>query len=107
MPTAIMSKSRWSKMRIIVKPEEFRFSIPILFPSVLIFNHITAIIGLVVLLIARICGAKWIKSLPISPWNCFWMFHRLIIAYWITRFRIPGWKMVEVDSPDARVTIKL
>ena len=59
-------------MRIIVKPEEFRFPIPILFPSVLIFNHITAILGLVVLLTARTCGAKWSKSLPLSPWNCFW-----------------------------------
>ena len=94
-------------MRIIVKTEEFRFPIPILFPSVLVFNHITAVIGLVVLLIARAAGAKWVRSLPLSPWRCFVLFHKFILTYWITRIRIPGWKAVEVDSPDARVTIKL
>ena len=94
-------------MRIIVKPEDFRFPIPILFPSVLVFNHITAVIGLVVLLIARLCGAKWSKSLPLSPWKCFLLFHRFILGYWMTRIRCPGWKMVEVQSNDADVTIKL
>ena len=107
MPTAITSKSRWSNMRIIVKSEEFRFPIPILFPSILVFNHITAVIGLVVLLIARAFGAKWVRSLPISPWKCFCFFHKFILTYWITRIRIPGWKAVEVESSDADVTIKL
>lgn len=96
-------------MRIIVKPEDFRFPIPVLFPSVLVFNHITAVIGLVILLIARTCGAKskWSKALPLSPWGCFWLFHRFILAYWITRIRNPGWKLVEVDSADAKVSVKL
>ena len=94
-------------MRIIVKPEEFRFPIPILIPSVLMFNHLTAIIGLTVLWIARLTGAKWTKTLPLSPWNCFLLFHRFILAYWLTRIRIPGWKLVEVQSTDTDVTIKL
>ena len=94
-------------MRVIVKSEDMRFPIPILIPSVLIYNHLTAVIGLIVLGIARLTGAKWTKSLPLSPWKCFCLFHRLIIAYWLTRIRIPGWKMVEVQSDDAAVTIKL
>ncbi|MBE6658760.1 MAG: hypothetical protein E7604_09985 [Ruminococcaceae bacterium] len=94
-------------MRIIVKPQDFRFPIPILFPSLLVFNHITAVIGLLILLIARISGAKWSKSLPLPPWKCFCLFHRFILGYWMTRIRCPGWKMVEVQSDDADVTIKL
>ena len=94
-------------MRIIVKPQDFRFPIPILFPSLLVFNHITAVIGLVVLLIARACRIKWTHTLPLSPWKYFWLFHRFILVYWMTRTRCPGWKMVEVQSNDADVTIKL
>ncbi len=94
-------------MRIIVKSEDFRFPIPILIPSVLIFNHLTAVIGLTVLGIARLTGAKWAKSLPLSPWSCFCLFHRLIVAYWLTRIRIPGWKLVEVEGHDENVSIKL
>lgn len=94
-------------MRIIVKPEGFRLPIPILFPSLLLFNHITAVLGLAILLIARACKTKWTRALPLSPWKCFWLFHRVILAYWLTRIRCPGWKMVEVQSDDADVTIKL
>lgn len=94
-------------MRIVVKSKEFRFPIPILIPSVLIFNHLTAVIGLAVLLIARAAGVKWAKALPLSPWKCFCLFHRLIAAYWLTRIRIPGWKLVEVEGHDENVSIKL
>ena len=94
-------------MRIIVKSAELPFPIPILFPSVLIFNHITAGIGLAVLLLARAAGAKWVRTLSLSPWKCFGMFHRWILAYWTARIRLPGWKLVQVESSDANVTIKL
>ena len=93
-------------MRVIVKADGMKCPIPVLIPSILVFNHLTAIIMLVVMLILK--AVKREKyPVPLSPWKCFWLFHRLIVQYWLCRVRMPGWKLVEVESKDARVTVKL
>ncbi len=99
-------------MRIIVKPEEFRFPIPILFPSALIFNHLTAVIVLLVMLAMELIGhAPW-KNIPycakrLTAVRIFFMYSKFIFVYWSCRIANPGWKLVEVTSKGARVRVKL
>ncbi|MBQ8577415.1 MAG: hypothetical protein IJ449_05550 [Clostridia bacterium] len=92
-------------MRVVVRTPQLPVPIPVLFPSLLLFNHLTAVIGLVVLLILQVCG-KRLPS-PLTPWKCFFLFHRFIFAYWKCRILHPGWKLVDVHSADADVTVKL
>ncbi len=98
-------------MRIIVRTEEPPISIPILFPSALLFNHVTAVLLLLVMLCMQLCGCTpWRKVSPLagcSPFHIFSAFSRFIFAYWRCRICNPGWELVRVTSRDARVTIKL
>ena len=92
-------------MRIIVRTEDMPVPIPILIPSVLLFNHVIAVIGLSVLWLLRCFGKK--LPPPLTPWEAFVLYHRFVLQYWKCRFLHPGWKLVCVRTKDARVSVKL
>lgn len=88
-----------------VRAEDMPVPIPVLIPSVLLFNHVNAVIGLLVLLLLQCCGKKLPQ--PLTPWKVFGIYHRFVLRYWKCRFLHPGWKLVCVRTKDARVSVKL
>lgn len=94
-------------MRVIVRTPSPPIPIFVLFPSILIFNHIIAVIGYLVLVILRACGKGKRLFAYMTPEQALLWFHRLILVYWKYRFRNPGWKLVKVNSKGTSVTVKL
>lgn len=98
-------------MRIIVRAKALPVPIPVLLPSALIFNHVSAVTVLLVMLTLQLCGRTPWKKLPHignpAPFAIFRMYSRLIFVYWRCRITIPGWKLAIISSSDADISIKL
>lgn len=85
-------------MRVYVKEENKKHGIFVPIPSILIFNHINA---LLLPLFFRRSAAK--RGIHIN----IRLAMRLVNTYWSCRFRYPGWKLVDIKSGKDRVLVKL
>ena len=85
-------------MRVYVKEDGKKHVIFVPIPSILIFNHINA---LLVPLVFRRSAAKRGVNINIR------LAMRLVNTYWHCRIRYPGWKLVDIKSGEDRVLVKL